>query len=676
MKFKNQLLKSIVYLVLSGLTLSLSAQTISIDASSSGRKQVIDGFGTCLSGTSGEKSWFQNLYYDDAECSILRVDLVPRFASPYSDNTYNSPWFHNNPALPGPDGNNVRTYTNASDYTRTFDNKQAQIAVMSTDIQDNISKFDYNSELPRVGIAMAKKGVEKRTQLGDFKLTGSIWSPAPWLKISSGNTNSGNGYPLPINNPTYPFIWFDNFSGGKLDVSNTPLPVFFDGEQNTSALTQFARSTAAYIKGYQDKVGAKFYALSIQNELNFETFYNSAFYPLSSQYIAALKAVRAEFDKYPDLKDIKLIGPEDLLSGPDYALWQYGGGATAVHKNLQYLTEIAKDPVAQSAIDFYCIHGYSADGIGSAGANPVSWDRWSNGWENSPAAGIPANVKGFTAYNKKSWMTETSGEKPEWLSPSSGFPNQGAFSIALNIHQALTTGNESAYVYWQMSDGKVAAGENLTDESSNSKSPKYNAFKHFSKFIKPNSVRLQTSIAGGNSTLNVSAYIHDENNSLTIVIVNASASTQTVTVNIPSVPFILNELDSYTSSNDNYWEKNIANINAGNTVVNVPAYGIVTLYGKDKTITGFESKGTELSEDVFLYPNPVNNLVNIKLGASMGENVEIVISDLLSNELSRTSFSNSENAIQLDVSSLSAGVYYFNIKSGNNEVVKKVFVDK
>ena len=118
----------------------------------------------------------------------------------------------------------------------------------------------------------------------------------------------------------WPFIWAGNFSGGMLDTSDTPLAVFNDGTGPTSALTQFARSTAAYLRGFQNRYGVHLYAISIQNELNFETFYNSAFYPLSSQYIAALKRVRAELDAYPDLTSIRIIGPEDLLGGDAYGM--------------------------------------------------------------------------------------------------------------------------------------------------------------------------------------------------------------------------------------------------------------------------------------------------------------------------------------------------------------------
>lgn len=91
------------------------AQTVTINTSPAGRHQTIDGFGTCLSGTEGLQSWWQDLYFNDLRATILRIDLTPVFQSPYSDYTYNSPWFHNNPGLPGPDNNNVRTYTNAGD---------------------------------------------------------------------------------------------------------------------------------------------------------------------------------------------------------------------------------------------------------------------------------------------------------------------------------------------------------------------------------------------------------------------------------------------------------------------------------------------------------------------------------------------------------------------------------
>ena len=122
-----------------------------------------------------------------------------------------------------------------------------------------------------------------------------------------------------------------------------------------------------------------------------------------------MTAVRAELNKYPDLAGIKIMGPEDVLGGDPYGMWQYGSGSTAAAKNLQFLQAVGNNPAAAAAEDFFCVHGYDSDGVAAASATPTQWLWWANGWTASPAAGIPANVAGFAAYGKKSWMTETSG---------------------------------------------------------------------------------------------------------------------------------------------------------------------------------------------------------------------------------------------------------------------------
>src|SRR5947209_7837579 len=157
------------------------AQTIMIDASPSARHQSIDGFGTCLSGNEGQQSWWQSLFFDDLQASVLRMDLTPVFKSPYSDFTYNSPWYHNNPPLPGPETNNVRTYTGATNYSRLFAGRSAAIAVMGPDINYNTNYFNFAAGMPAVGGPLAQLGNTKRGQLSDFKLFGSHWSPAPWV---------------------------------------------------------------------------------------------------------------------------------------------------------------------------------------------------------------------------------------------------------------------------------------------------------------------------------------------------------------------------------------------------------------------------------------------------------------------------------------------------------------
>ena len=558
-----------------------SGQTVTIDTSPAGRRQVMDGFGTCISGTEGEQAWWQNLFFNDLQATMLRVDLTPTFKSPYSDFTYNSPWFHNSPALPGPENNNVRTYTNASDYTRLYAGRRAAIAVMGPDINQNTNYFYFSADMPRVAGTLARLGASNAARLGDFKLIASHWSPAPWVKTSSGNTISGQSGILPVNGTPWPFIWAGNFAGGKLDVSGTPLAAFDDsslgGTGPTSALTQFARCTAAYLRGFQNAYNVRFHAVSIQNELNFEEFYNSCTYPLSSNYLIALKAVRAELDKYPDLAPIKLMGPEDLLGGDAYGMWQYGGGSSTIHKNLQYLQNIAADPTAAAAETFFCIHGYASDGVNAANATPTVWDWWANGWTNSPAAGIPPNVPGYTFYGKKSWMTETSGENPAWLSPASGYPNAGAWSLALRIHQALTAGRQSAWVYWQLTDGNPIGAQTLTSSTLLTNSAKYVAAKHFFRYIRPGAVAVNTSV-GGSTNLLASAYLGETNRTLTVVLLNTSPIALNATINVPGSPGI-QSFRAFTSSNSNYWQSSVAAIANGAAIVAVPGYGVVTLHG-------------------------------------------------------------------------------------------------
>jgi hypothetical protein len=335
---------------------------------------------------------------------------------------------------------------------------------------------------------------------------------------------------------------------------------------------------AAYLRGFQNAYGVPFYAISIQNELDFEEFYNSCLYPLSPGYLAAVKAVRAELDQYPDLAGIKIMGPEDVLGGDAYGMWQYGSGPTTGVKNLQFLQAVGTDPAAAAAEAFFCIHGYDSDGVSAAAATPAQWDWWVNGWGASPAAGIPAKVQGFTRYGKKSWMTETSGENPLWLSPADGFPSGGAWSLALRIQQALTAGRESAWAYWQMTDGSPVGTETLTDQASLQNSPKYVAAKHFFRYIRPNSICVNT-VMSGSTTLTASAFLHKTNGTMTVVIINASNSPAQVVVNSPAEPAGITSWQTFTSSDGSYWQSSTNTITHGSANVTVPGYGVVTLYG-------------------------------------------------------------------------------------------------
>lgn len=555
----------------------VDAATLTIDTSRKGRLQVIDGFGDMPTAQAADTD-YQKLYYDDLGASMLRVFLQPSFIAPYSDFNYYSPWFMGRGVKSvlnieeggvnsdGPEGNRVRTYSGPDDYSRPFGGQKAPIAVMGPDIQKNITLFDYAGMEQSAKLAQA--GLARKVQLGDFKLFASFLSPQPWVKVSSGNTIGGGNFPMPVKGTAWPFIWGGNFSGGRLDVSGKPLELFNDGTGPTSALTQFVRCASAYIKGFQDKFGVKFYAISIQNELNFEEFYSSATYPLTSQYITTLKAMRKEFDKYPDLKDIKIIGPEDLLTNSQWGMWQIGSGDKIVQKNLQYMRDIEADAEASRALGIYCVHGEASDRGTAAGAQPLLWQWWSNGWQQSVDPHIPAHVQGFRAFGKRSWSTEGHAQGGNWRQPANGFPGNGAWSIADDIQQTLTTGMQSADIYLTL------AGNSQNADST----PQFIAAKHFFKYIRPNAVAVKTRISR-NAGVTASAFVHDVDNTLTIVLVNRAENGCRTTIKLPKGFKQTKSFQTYTSSEKSLWNPAVVLVKHGVVTLTVPGYGVVTVVG-------------------------------------------------------------------------------------------------
>ncbi|MET0282963.1 MAG: hypothetical protein ABW352_00775 [Polyangiales bacterium] len=534
----------------------------------------IDGFGTTAPARGAGENWLLDLYYGDLAASILRVDLTPRFRPPVSDFTYNSPWYHGAPGQPGPDGNNVRAYKDIEDYRRNFGGRKAPIVVFGPELAQQLGNFDFaDKELRGIG-ALAQRGTRIGGARGEFKLVGSVWSPAPWLKKSSGAHIDGGGGIMPAGGTPWPFIWAGNFAGGVLDTSDKKLPQLADRAGPTSALTQFARITAAYVLGFQRTFGVKFHALSLQNELNFETFYNSCSYPDAKGYAAALKALRKELDKNGELRDIKLIGPEDLLGADAYALWQFGDPRAPVHKNLQYLSALAKDKTALAALSFVAVHAYANDGVHAAGDDAQMWRWFLDGWQKAPAPGLPEKVDGVRSYGMKSWMTELSGEKSVWAPEPGGNVSDSALGLALKVHRGMTVGEQSAWLYWQTVDGEGVRGETLTDAALRAKAPKYVAFKHFARYVRPGSCAQPVTVQDA-PDVSVSAYRH-RSYGTTVVLINTGSATQlTLTRDLLQSE---GAIAAYTSTALMPWQRSVLTADrSGELRVNMPSQSMVTI---------------------------------------------------------------------------------------------------
>ncbi len=80
--------------------------------------------------------------------------------------------------------------------------------------------------------------------------------------------------------------------------------------------------------------------------------------------------------------------------------------------------------------------------------------------------------------------------------------------------------------------------------------------------------------------------------------------------------------------------------------------------------------------DVFNYPNPASQATTIIIGLKKAENFEVVLYSSVGQMLSTYKINGQigSNEINVDLTSFSAGVYFYNVKVGNSVVTKKLIV--
>jgi O-glycosyl hydrolase len=359
-------------------------------------------------------------------------------------------------------------------------------------------------------------------KLDRLLLIGSLWTPPHWMKHDAG-----------INS------WSNNSIGGhlKMDADN---------------LEQFGRYVSAWVKGFEEHNGVPFYAISIQNELQFKEGYNSCQYT-PAEYHDAVKAVGLAFAKYGITT--KIMGPEGV--GPD------GGFFTG--KQMEWINAVKTDPATAPYLSFFCIHGYGGNGI----------DMISDG------AGLRDYSAKLEKFHAESWMTESSGENPDWLHSDAKGGQDGALSLARHIHEGLVYGNYNAVVYWQCGNGKPIFGETLMGATAESAaaSGKYACAKHYFRYIRPGAVRV--SVEPEIPTLGVSAFVHDLNRTLTIVMVNTGAEVRTIRLKLPDKP----EMTKFAAFRSTERERFAAQPDAlaadGMLTITIPAQAVETLNGQE-----------------------------------------------------------------------------------------------
>lgn len=194
-------------------------------------------------------------------------------------------------------------------------------------------------------------------------------------------------------------------------------------------------------------------------------------------------------------------------------------------------------------LDVYAFHNYTE--LWGA-PTTFGWDVISNFQQQS---GVPSvwqtEASNYCACDRECSEDEVGGDCV-WRADSydEGLMLGGQISVA------LTAGNVTAWFWWLINGwANDARGEGQrliqVDRGINSPtpSPKYYAFKQFSRYIKPGSKRID--VQGGNWELFTSAYLHTYDGTFTIIAVNLGGQKE-VTFNLNSLT--VNSLNRYRYS--------------------------------------------------------------------------------------------------------------------------------
>jgi glucuronoarabinoxylan endo-1,4-beta-xylanase len=149
-----------------------------------------------------------------------------------------------------------------------------------------------------------------------------------------------------------------------------------------------------------------------------------------------------------------------------------------------------------------------------------------------------------------------------------------AMNLAHLMHNALVFEGVSAYIYWELfweaPKGLVSFNGFGGSYTIN---PIYYAFKHYSAFTDPGWHRVEAwTDLGSQGDLRISAFINPDNSQLTIVIINISGSSVSLTLTLNG--FLPGSSEVYQSTSALYW----SDISPFDPSMSLPAYSITTIH--------------------------------------------------------------------------------------------------
>lgn len=480
--------------------------------------------------------------------------------------------------------NVVRVTPSAYDYTYTVGGNMRTPVPISANLDENVARFypGGNDQTDLINWLKTNGLEPERT-----KMIGALWSPPHWMKITTGRLMNwdDNGTPRSAYDPIIPWGDYGHNTGG--------------GRVNPTMWTDWARFVLSTVKKFEQETGLPMHAFSFQNEPNVPAVYNSATFPYIANdvnnpsagftdnhwelYGDALQALANERALHPEITT-KFFGPE---------LSQLGGGASNPY-NLPSYNNVRQNLISRGLLDD--LGGWATHEYTYPADSAAMWDAWYNGSAHAAniISGGSSNVLGWLwpipgmgGDNKEIWQTESEGETHAW-------DKNNAMGFGLKIHNALVLGNASGYVSWTLT-GYSANDEwgvvKLGDINNPSNSNKFNAFRHFSRWIRPGAQRINATFENGKASiggsheldtyngLNVAAFKHTQDQRLTMVFTNMKTTAESTTITVPAGMNVSSFQVFQSTASQKFVQLSDLVPSGGQITLTVPASGFVTVTG-------------------------------------------------------------------------------------------------
>ncbi|MGN9762177.1 glycoside hydrolase family 30 protein [Streptomyces sp. SD31] len=183
-------------------------------------------------------------------------------------------------------------------------------------------------------------------------------------------------------------------------------------------------------------------------------------------------------------------------------------------------------------------------------------------------------VDGPLPTSKRTWMSEWSPNGTTWNENWDDGSGYDGFTVASAVHDALTKGNTSGYVYWYGASVGATRGLIQMDGANYHVSKRLWAIANYSRFIRPGATRIGAATPDAN--LRLSAF-RNTDGTLTVVVLNAATSAQRVSYSLRNTGITTGTATPYlTNGSNSMAQQSAVAVSGGSLTATVPARSLST----------------------------------------------------------------------------------------------------